>query len=172
MGGRYSRALRERVGSGESGAERAATREVVRAWLWVALWLLVVLRFSQGDVSAEWSFWSLEPLMRFLGLSPQQAALAHFFIRKTAHVVEYAGLGFLSFRAARLSLAGGPAAAAALLLCLAMAGLDEANQARLATRTGSPWDVSLDLAGGVLGVAVRQLVARWGSLSDPRGRIR
>lgn len=164
--------MRERAGSGGEGAGRATPGGLARAWLWVALWLLVVLRFSQGDVSAEWSFGSLAPLMRFLGLGPQHVDLAHFLIRKGAHVVEYAGLGFLSFRAARLSLPGARAAGAALLLCLAVATLDEANQARLETRTGSPWDVGLDLAGGVLGVAMRQGVARCGSLPDPRGRNR
>jgi VanZ family protein len=128
---------------------------IVLAWGWVGLWLLVILRGSQGDLSAEWSLWSLEPFIRFLGLTPQQAELAHYSLRKGAHLVEYAVLGFLALRAAGLSLPPARAAACALLLCGAVAGADEAHQATLATRTGSPADVGIDLAGAALGLAIR-----------------
>jgi VanZ family protein len=159
MGGRYSRNLPGLNGRGTSGAARATPGALVLAWLWVGVWMLVVLRFSQGDVSADWSRWNLESLIRILGLTPQQAEIAHFWIRKGAHVVEYAVLSFLSFRAAALSLSAARAAACAMLLCLTVATLDEAHQATLRTRTGTPWDVALDVAGAALGVAIRQRVA-------------
>lgn len=144
-------------GRGTRGAEGGTSGALALAWLWVGLWLLVVLQFSSGGYSAEWSLLGLRPLMQMLGLAPEQADLVHFFIRKSAHVVEYAVLGFLAFRAAALSLAPPRAAACAFLLCAFVATLDEVHQASEPTRTGTAADVVLDLAGATLGLGLRQL---------------
>jgi VanZ family protein len=145
--------LSQAVGTREltlSPARRAA------AWLPVLVWLFVVMGFSQGTFSAAWSMQGIGPLVRVLGLTPEQAAMVHFFIRKGAHVLEYAVLGLLAFRAATLSLPARPVAAAAIALgiALAMAAVDEWHQAYEPTRTGTPRDVALDLAGACGGVAV------------------
>jgi VanZ family protein len=150
--------LPELRGKGGRGAGRAGPGTLAIAWLWVGLWLLVVLQFSQGAFSAEWSRRGIGPLILILGLTREQADLVHFFIRKGAHVLEYAVLAFLAFRATGLSLERGRAAACAFLLCAAVASLDEANQATKATRSGTPRDVALDLAGAALGLVVRQQV--------------
>lgn len=143
-------------GRGARGWTPSGPGAVVLAWLWVGLWLLVVLRTSQGDLSADWTRAQLEALIRLLGFGIEHVAFTHLLIRKAAHVLEYAVLGFLSFRAAGRSLAPPRAAACALLLCAAVAAADEAHQATLPTRTGSPRDVVFDLAGAVLGLAVRR----------------
>lgn len=145
-------------GRGTRGAERGTPGALALAWLWVALWLLVVLQFSSGGYSAEWSLLGLRPLILKFGLTPEQADLLHFFIRKGAHVFEYAVLAFLAARAAGLSLAAAPAAACAFLLCALVASADELHQAGEPTRTGTARDVVLDLAGAGLGLTLRQLV--------------
>ena len=128
------------------------------AWLPVVLWLAVVLMFSSGGFSAESSSRWIGPLLHALGLTPDQIAIAHYWLRKGAHFVEYAGLGFLAFRAAVLSFEGRGAAAVALGLALAVAAVDEGHQATLTSRTGSARDVALDLAGAACGVALRRLL--------------
>ena len=146
-------------GRGARGGTPVAPGALALAWLWVGLWLLVVLRASQGDLSADWSRANLEALIRLLGFDIEHVAFAHLLLRKAAHVVEYAVLGFLSFRAAALSFATPRAVGCALLLCAAVAAADEAHQATLPTRTGTPRDVVFDLAGAVLGLAVRRRTA-------------
>lgn len=157
-------------GRGTRGAERGTPGALALAWLWVALWLLVVLQFSSGGYSAEWSLLGLRPLILMLGLTPEQADLAHFLIRKAAHVFEYGLLGLLAFRAAGLSLAPARAAACAFLLCALVATGDELHQASEPTRTGTATDVLLDLAGATLGLFSWQLAAglrrRGGSVAE------
>ena len=138
-----------------SGAERPARSADLRAWGAVALWTLVIFVFSQGAFSAEFTRSGIGPLMRLLGLDYETLVKVHFFIRKGAHVFEYAALGYLTLRAASLSLARLPGAALALAFALLVAAADEAHQATVATRTGSPRDAALDLAGAGLGVALR-----------------
>ena len=74
--------------------------------------------------------------------------------RKAAHMVEYGVLALLTWRAARQDLARLPSSALALGLVLVIAIGDEARQAGLAVRSGSPRDVALDVAGGCLALAL------------------
>jgi VanZ family protein len=134
----------------------------------VALWLVVILSFSTDAASAQRTSRFLGPLIAWLFPHWDEAtrAAAHFAIRKTAHVTEYALLAVLLLRALRGNsaertppwrwrLALSAVAASALV-----AGLDEFLQTRSATRTGSPWDVALDAAGALLGVLLWRLLAR------------
>jgi VanZ family protein len=158
MGGRYSTGLLEagRSGTETSGAaDRPARRQRLYAWGAVALWTAVIFTFSQGAFSAEFTRSGIGPLMRLLGLDYETIVKVHFFIRKGAHLFEYALLGYLTLRAASLSVARLPGAAFALVFALAVASVDELHQATVATRTGSPRDVALDLGGAGLGVVVR-----------------
>jgi VanZ family protein len=155
MSERYSRSPLEAV-AGEP-AEPTFGRKAL-AWLPVVAWLGVVLLFSTGGFSADTSSRFIGPLLRALGLAPEQIAVVHFWTRKGAHFVEYAALGFLAFRAARLSYAPRGAAALALGVALAVAAVDEGHQATLASRTGSARDVAIDLAGAAFGVAVRRVL--------------
>lgn len=126
-----------------------------RTWLWVALCIGLIWTLS-GESFGAGTTGRLVALLRHLWPGIDEGLLqdVHFAARKGAHVAEYGLLGLLAFRAWRLSLPGpvGFAVALALLLVLLVAGVDELRQSRLATRTGSPADVLLDLAGGALGV--------------------
>jgi VanZ family protein len=76
-------------------------------------------------------------------------------IRKSAHVIEYAILAMLAFRAALLSAPRHPWTTAvwvALSLVASLATADEARQAFSPVRTGSAYDVLIDLAGGSVAI--------------------
>ena len=105
---------------------------VVKTWLPVVLWAAVIL-FASGD-----SF-SAEKTGAILG--PE---LANVAVRKLAHVVAYAILGILTWRAT-------PSFKVVLLIAFAVAATDEIHQAATVNRTGSPYDVALDLGGAALG---------------------
>jgi VanZ family protein len=77
-------------------------------------------------------------------------------LRKVAHVSEYGILALLAFRARLMATEGFQPTAAgcrtALFIVVALASADEARQVLSPVRTGSPYDVLLDLAGGVVAV--------------------
>jgi VanZ family protein len=91
-------------------------------------------------------------LSLFVTLDPDSLNLAHFYFRKVLHVVCYGVLTILWFRALRASYPErfGASMILALLLCLAVALVDEGHQYLVDTRTASWRDVGLDLSGGVV----------------------
>jgi hypothetical protein len=98
----------------------------------------------------------IEPWLRALlpGATLEQIAGAHWLLRKTGHVVEYAVLALLWRRA--LAAPDAPAPWRwPFALAMLTAGLDEARQALTPTREGHVLDVLLDgsAAAGVLLVA-------------------
>lgn len=117
----------------------------IRSWIPVVLWAAVILLAATDDFSANRTGDWLDFL--FGGNAPEAA---NFIVRKLAHLVEYALLGALAFRASgRASIA--------LLIALAVASTDELRQSLSAQRTGTPWDVALDMVGATIGMAV----VRW-----------
>jgi VanZ family protein len=141
-------------------------RRVLLLWLPVALWLAVILSFSTDAASAQRTSRFLGPLIAWLFPHWDEATrgTAHVFVRKTAHVTEYALLAALLLRAVRGTVAGRrPAtmpwsiAVGVVVGCAAVACLDEFLQSRSVTRTGSPWDVVLDVGGALLAM----LLAGW-----------
>jgi VanZ family protein len=72
--------------------------------------------------------------------------VVNFAVRKLAHFVEYAILAALTWRADRRVLV-------ALGVALAVAVVDETQQAFTMFRTGSPFDVLLDCAGAATALA-------------------
>lgn len=141
-----------------------------RIWPWVppVVWMLLVLGLSTDAGSAQHTSRILEPLLRWLlpGATPAQIAALHGLARKTAHVVEYAVVAALWFRAFTRGARWRPAAAAvaALVLAAGLATVDELNQARVATRTGRAGDLLYDLAGAAVAVAL--LAAGWRATLD------
>lgn len=77
------------------------------------------------------------------------------FVRKSAHVTEYAVLAALLLRGLR---AGAKArvwwATLALVAAVVYAALDEFHQSFVASRTASPRDVLIDSCGALIGLAV------------------
>jgi VanZ family protein len=124
-----------------------------RKWLWwlaVGLWIAVVLGFSSDRFSAESTSRFLAPLVHWIfpAISAETQQLLQFLTRKGAHAFEYAVLAALAYQALRQSSNPWRSAGLALALVVAVAVTDETRQAFSAARTGSPIDVSIDVAGG------------------------
>lgn len=140
-----------------------------RKWLWwlaVGLWIAVVLGFSSDRFSAESTARFLAPLVRWIhpSISAETQQLLQFLARRGAHLFEYAVLAALAYQALRESSNPWRSAGLALAMVIAVAIADETHQSMSAARTGSPIDVSLDVAGGaaalLLLVGVRRRRAR------------
>ena len=142
-----------------------------RAWLAVAACATVILVFSGDEFSAANTSRILGPILRWLfpDLSADAMTTLHYAVRKAAHLTEYGVLGFLAFRALRLSLAISIPRAALLGLgiVLLVSSTDELRQSFIASRTGTLRDVGLDLAGGALGVTVLVLLHRAAGVGPP-----
>jgi len=137
---------------------RGLSARELRAWLAVAACIGVILLFSSDEFSAGSTSRILGPILRWLfpGIGTGTLLALHLWVRKSAHLTEYAVLGLLAFRALRLSLAISlpRTALVGLVVVLAVSATDEFRQSFLASRTGSIVDVGIDLVGGALGVCL------------------
>ncbi|HEY0156550.1 MAG TPA: VanZ family protein [Thermoanaerobaculia bacterium] len=113
---------------------------LLKLWLPVALWAALILSASNDSFSADETGGFLARL--FGGEIP---FVVHYAIRKGGHLVAYGILGALAFRANRRL-------AVAFVVVLLVAAIDETNQGMTRLRTGSVWDVLLDLAGAALAI--------------------
>jgi hypothetical protein len=116
-----------------------------RRFLLPLAWSALIAWFSGAGWHGGATTPLLEPWLRALlpWAAPEQIAGAHWLLRKTGHVVEYAVLALLWRRA----LAGPDAPAPwrwPLALAVLTAVLDEAHQATTFTREGRVADVILD----------------------------
>ena len=127
------------------------------SWVPPLLWMGVILWLASDSGSAEHTGRLIEPILRYLFplASPLQIEAMHGALRKLAHVTEYAILVGLWFRAFMERAATGARAAAwrAWMIAVGWAVIDETYQFSLLSRTGSPFDVLIDAAGG-LAVAI------------------
>ncbi|MDQ2747865.1 MAG: VanZ family protein [Acidobacteriota bacterium] len=119
------------------------------------LWACLVLFLSTGNASMSNTSRFIRPLLEFLfPNSPAETIdFYHAYIRKIAHVTEYAMLAFWAARA--FSVSGRELLRRfwylfALLLVAFVASTDEFNQSFDASRTSSIYDVLLDISGGTL----------------------
>lgn len=133
-------------------------RKIAILWGLAAAWTAVILWAGSDSYSAAKTSRFLLPFVRWLmpdaGFHEQWQVLV--FLRKAAHVVEYGLLAWLAWaalfstwRRALLRAAG-----LALVWVVAVAAIDEIRQGYVESRTGSAWDVGLDVAGGVLALAL------------------
>ena len=130
-------------------------------WIWrygpLIIWMAVISFASTQEFSADNTSKFVRPLLLWLfpNLTEEGIALAHFLVRKAAHLTEYAVLGCLAARAftgssrgflrQRWFLAG-------MLLVVLHALLDEYHQSFVPSRTGSIYDSGIDIAGGLIGL--------------------
>lgn len=132
-----------------------------RLWRYapVVLWVSIILLLGSNPGSMSETSRFIRPLLHFLFPNSPEATLdlIHGYIRKFAHLFEYAVLAALAARA----LAGSSVTtlkkyfyAAALLLVLVVASVDEFHQSYEPSRTSSPYDVLIDITGGVLALAI------------------
>jgi VanZ family protein len=139
---------------------------LLKAWIAAILWLIVIAIESTAMLSAHNTSRILYPILHFLfGMDLKHFEFWHFFIRKSGHVVGYAILSILLFRAWRATL---PAmndakwtmrwASIAILGTAIVASLDEWHQSFIPSRTGKWQDVVLDTCAGI---AAQILIVIW-----------
>jgi VanZ family protein len=114
---------------------------LLKQWLPVILWAGLILSSANDEFSAKQTGGWLAELF---GSVPY---VVHVLIRKLAHVVVYAILAALAWRAdRRWSIAFG--------LPLGVACIDEWLQSTTLSRTGSMWDVLLDAVAAAIAVVL------------------
>ena len=117
------------------------------------LWIGVIFFLSSSFASLPGTSRFIRPILVFLfpDASAETLLLYHGYIRKFAHFAEYAILAFFAARAFYNSYVDALRKfwfAASMILVLFIASGDEIIQAYIPARTGSAWDVLIDLAGG------------------------
>jgi VanZ family protein len=125
----------------------------------------VIFSASGDQMSFQHSSRIIGPLMRWLfpDLSDEAVHASVMFVRKCAHVTEYAVLAMLVWRALRKPAEHGNApwrwseAGLVLTLVALYAASDEIHQAFVPSRVASVRDVLLDSTGAALA-----LLALWG----------
>jgi VanZ family protein len=135
----------------------APPRHRLLAWLPTALWLALIAWFSSDLFSSAHTGSMLQKIIYLLygPISKKTFLILHMLVRKAAHVTVYGILGGLAFYSWRATLPGRDRWALrwsmlALGVTLLAGVMDEFHQGFVASRTGSPRDVLLDLAGAVL----------------------
>lgn len=161
----HGRARRNAHSVARSRARVAGTdaRFHARAWhasrLWrygpVLVWAAFVLFASSSNFSASNTSRIIRPLLLWLfpGIAEASIQQVHFFVRKMAHLTEYAILALLAARSLRAS---GLAALrrswwpASFVFVAAVALVDEYHQSFEPSRTGTIYDSLLDMTGGAI----------------------
>jgi VanZ family protein len=139
---------------------------LLKPWIAAILWLIVIAIESSALLSAHNTGQILYPLFHYLfGLDWERFEYWHFYIRKGGHVVGYAILSILLFRAWRATLPAMSAvkwtprwASIAILGTALVASLDEWHQSFIPSRTGRWQDVVLDACAGM---AAQFLIFLW-----------
>ena len=129
----------------------------MKAWIAAILWLIVIAIESTALLSSNNTSRILYPVLHFLfGVGWDRFEIWHFYIRKGGHVVGYAILSILAFRAWRETFPAGGSprwtlrwSSIAVLMTLLVASLDEWHQSFLPSRTGRWQDVVLDTSAGI-----------------------
>ncbi len=138
-----------------------------RFWRYAPLvaWMLVISFASTGEFSAANTSRFIRPLLRWLfpEITEAQLRLTHFYVRKSAHFLEYAVFAFLAARAFATSsrdVLCRKYFAIALSLVVIYALLDEGFQSLNGSRTGSIYDSAIDTAGGLTALVLYALWRR------------
>ncbi len=131
--------------------------DVLKAWIALILWLIVIAIESTTYLSSAETSRFLYPVLHFLfGIDWVTFQPWHHFLRKCGHVFGYALLSILLFRAWRATLPSISGAkwsirwtTIAILGTAFVATLDEWHQSYLPSRTGTYKDVILDTCAGI-----------------------
>jgi VanZ family protein len=123
----------------------------VSPWVAVMLWAGVILALGSSYFSMRRTAVVIAPLLRRLAPNASDNTIAHWhdLVRWSSHFAEY---GMLALVLIWQPMRGRPLLV--LLLCLAVALLDEGLQALNPARSGDFFDVSLDFGGAVAVVAL------------------
>ena len=129
-------------------------------WMPVLIWLALIYVGSTDLMSAEHTSRFLGPFLRWLkpDITADAIAKVQLFLRKVAHLTEYAILAALLWRAVysgtnlkiKISTLFVTVWAVSTLIAIA----DEFHQSLVASRTASIGDVRIDMIGAVVGLLI------------------
>lgn len=146
---------REQIETRNKKPETSKRREQLMLYAPLVLWIGVIFFLSSSQGSMTETSRIIRPLLEFFfpTATPETLTFYHGVIRKFAHFAEYAVLGLLAARAfARRTTA--QAFLTAVALAAVVAFTDEFLQSLNPARTGSAYDVAIDLVGAVFGSAI------------------
>ncbi|MDQ3043284.1 MAG: VanZ family protein [Acidobacteriota bacterium] len=131
----------------------------------LVLWIGLILFFSTEQASMSNTSRFIRPILEFLfPNAPEEVLIVyHGYIRKLAHFTVYAILAFWTARAfvnSSRKFLRQFWFVCAFVVVLLVASIDETNQSFLASRTGSIYDVLLDVGGGLAMIAVFYLTVK------------
>lgn len=132
-------------------------RSLVKNWVPVFAWMILIFAGSTDALSGEQTSRFLVPFLRWLDPQISIAALAtiHLAVRKLGHLTEYAILATLLWRGfGSLELGKWKVAAISLGIAACYAALDEFHQSFVPTRTASERDVMIDVCGAIVALAI------------------
>jgi VanZ family protein len=141
-------------------------RPFVKYWVPVIAWMLLIFGASGDSMSAEHTSRFVTPFLLWLipDISVEAVDLIHLFVRKTAHLAEYAVLALLLRRAlgrgTNFKAATSTLSRIAWIACVLAATGDEFRQSFVQSRGPSPWDVVIDSAGAIFGLLIYSWFAR------------
>lgn len=135
------------------GIPASKRRKWLTAYAPLVIWIAVIMGLGSGLGAMNETSRFIRPLLEFLFPStpPEILSIYHGYIRKVAHITEYAILAVLARRA---FIDFWKPSMLAIGFVLVVATADELNQSFDARRTGTPVDVMVDVAGGVIGLAI------------------
>ncbi len=138
-------------------------------WLIILLWMGLIFGASGDSMSFVHTARIIGPIVRWFWpeVTGPQIWQIVLVVRKTAHVLEYAVLGLLVWRALRhFRDPESPSwdwlvALQAVLIVMVYATTDEIHQCFVPSRQGSQFDVFLDTSGAVLALFFLWIIGRW-----------
>jgi VanZ family protein len=141
-------------------------RLFLKYWLPVFIWLGVIFAGSTAIFSTEQTSRYLVPFLRWLDpdISISAIATIHFALRKLGHLIEYAVLAALLWRALRSARNLRPKMSTLFVgvwvACIIIAASDEFHQSLIASRTASLNDVLTDSLGAAISLAICLAIAQ------------
>lgn len=138
----------------------------LRYWLPLLVWMVVIFSASADTQSTERTSRFLEPFLRWLNpdVSLYTIRVVRWFVRKSAHVLEFAFFAWLWWRVLRKPVRRDPrpwswrTTGLALACAMLYAITDELHQYFVANRSASVLDVCFDTAGAMLALGVLWLL--------------
>lgn len=145
--------------------EKNKRRERILRYAPLVLWIGLVLFLSTNQASMSNTSRFIRPLLQFLfPNAPEETLIVyHGYIRKLAHLTEYAILAFWASRAfskSSINFLRRFWFVFAFVLVFLVASIDETNQSYIASRTGSIYDVLLDASGGLAMISIFYLIKK------------
>jgi VanZ family protein len=148
--------------------QRVPPKSLIPAWLraWgpAVIWSALIFFASTDTFSSAHTSRFIEPVLRWLlpYASDDLIITLHYFIRKSAHFIEYFIFYLLLYRGIRAGRQGWhwSWAFAAWFIAAAYSALDEIHQSFVASRTASAWDSLLDSTGAFVALLILFLFYR------------